>query len=171
MLSMSCGLMSFIVPFMMIPSTTISGESDRFSDLAPRSRIAGAAPGRPLGVMTWAPVTFPCRDWSALVAGTGRFAWSTLSTVNASFLASVAPVTPVTTTSDRRLMSTSRVKSSVWLPALMVTILVCGLKPIARIDRAADWPRTRSPAMVIRYVPSSRVPTETLRSAMRTLAA
>src|SRR5688572_23792 len=59
MLSMSWGLMSFIEPFITMPSTTISGERLRLIDLAPRRMIEGAVPGRPLGMMTWAPVTFP----------------------------------------------------------------------------------------------------------------
>ena len=142
--------MSLMPLFMMTPSTTISGERLRFNDLAPRRMIDGEVPGRPLGVTICAPTTLPWRADSALVATTGMFAASTLSTVKASFLVSVAPVTPVTTTSDRRLMSTASVKSCVWLPALMVRAFVCGRNPIARTTRFTVCPRMRSELSVMR---------------------
>ena len=53
----------------------------------------------------FAPATLPCSCAIGLAPATGMSAAETWATVKASFLTSVAPVTPVTTTWLRRLMS------------------------------------------------------------------
>jgi hypothetical protein len=165
--------MSWVPPLRITPSTITSGPCERplaLSDLGPRSTIDGAVPGRPLGITIWAPGTLPWSDASALDDGTGMSASFTVVTVNGSFFCSVAPVTPVTTISDKRLMSRLRTKSCVCVPAVILIGKFCAVKPIARARSIIDCPRTRSAGMMIWYRPWAFAMTETFISVMYTLA-
>ena len=79
----------------------------------------GGAPGRPEADTMLAPATFPASAVRGLEEGTfSSSAASMLATANGTLVRSVAPVTPVTTTSARRLMSRLSEKFAVCVPAV-----------------------------------------------------
>ena len=114
--SMSSGFRSGRPPLMMMPSTTYSGSCvrpDALMDVGARRMTLGCAPGRPDAATICAPATLPCSCVSGLVAGTGIWSEVTRATVKGVFVCSVAPVTPVTTSSVSRLTSFCSAKSNV----------------------------------------------------------
>jgi len=107
-------------------------------DFGPRSKTAGALPGRPLVWTIWTPGTLPASCDSTFVApGTGISLWSMWATVNGRFFCSVPAVTPVTTTSASRLTSSFSEKFTDCAPGVMLMRRTVGARPNARARKLA----------------------------------
>ncbi len=135
-----------------------------------RSITAGLAPGLPDSERMFAPGTFPASAASGLLDGTfARSSAFTVLTENGTLVCSVAPVTPVMTTSWSRLMSSRNEKSADWGPSASTIGLESGIKPMWRARRVTDWPFARPAGTTIVYRPSLFVPTEMFSSGITTL--
>ena len=82
-------------------------------EVGPRSSTAGCEPGRPLLLTMLAPGTLPWSWVSGFTATTRISEVSTREIEKGTSARSVAPVTPVTTTSLRRLTSAASWKFTV----------------------------------------------------------
>jgi hypothetical protein len=143
MLSMSMASMSMMLPDRITPSTMYIGSWLRPVALmlvGPRSRIDGAAPGRPEVDTMFAPATLPAIIAAAVGACTGIAAVVRRSTVNGSLARDCSPATPVTTISCMSMTAVCSGRSS-WTVsfATTVTVRVTDWKPMCWM-RTSRWP-------------------------------
>ncbi len=106
------------------PSTTISGSLPAVMEREPRMRMEVPSVGSPETLMMSAPATRPCKAWSTemvAVFSTSCILTTATEPVRSAFLASPKPIT---TTSSRYSVSSSRTKSKLRrVPTFILTLL------------------------------------------------